>query len=159
MRSTISFGVDAGAITAIQAMFSISGSPASFIVGISGVSALRLAVETASGRSLPALTCGITATAGTQANCTSPCSSARIASGDEAYGMCTAKVSVLALSSSTPSCDRLPTPVEEKLNLPGLAFIALTSSPRLVMPESLRTAQTLAWAPPSTTGRSSVNGS
>jgi hypothetical protein len=65
-RSTISVGVDAGAITAIQAMFSISGSPASFIVGISGVSALRLAVETASGRSLPALTCGITATAGTQ---------------------------------------------------------------------------------------------
>ena len=73
--------------------------------------------------------------------------------------MCTAKVSVLALSSSTPSCDRLPTPVDEKLNLPGLAFIALTSSPRLLMPESLRTAQTLACAPPSTTGRSSVNGS
>ena len=34
--------------------------------------ALRFAVDTASGRSLPAFTCGITAIAGTQANCTSP---------------------------------------------------------------------------------------
>ena len=54
------------------------------MVGMSGVSWLRCAVETASVRSLPALTCGITATAGTQANCTSPCSTARIASGDDA---------------------------------------------------------------------------
>ena len=84
MRCTISSGVAAGAMIAIQARFSISGRPASFMVGMSGVSALRLAVDTASVRSLPALTCGSTATAGTQANCTSPCRMARIASGDDA---------------------------------------------------------------------------
>jgi len=114
MRCTMAPGVLLGAISAIQARFSIPGRPASFIVGISGISALRWAVDTASARSLPLLTCGMTATPGTQANCTSPCSTASTDSGEDAYGMCTANVSVLTVSSSTPSCDRLPTPVDEK---------------------------------------------
>ena len=84
MRRTISVGVLAGAITAIQARFSISGRPASFMVGMSGMSWLRLAVDTARARILPALTWGITATAGTQANCTSPCRMARMDSGEAA---------------------------------------------------------------------------
>ena len=73
--------------------------------------------------------------------------------------MWTAKVSVFDLSSSTPRCERLPTPIEAKLYCPGCDFMELTSWPMLPMPESARTAQTEACEPPSTTGRSSVNGS
>ncbi len=41
-----------------QALISKSFSPASIIVGTSGASGERLALVTASARSLPALTCG-----------------------------------------------------------------------------------------------------
>ena len=38
--------------------------------------------------------------------------------------MWTAKVPVRAFSSSTPRCDRLPTPMDAKLKAPGFARIA-----------------------------------
>ena len=82
-RPITSDGVPAGARMAIQATASTSGKPASFRVGTSGISALRVPVDTASAFRRPARTCGITATAGTQLNWTSPCSTAVIAAGDE----------------------------------------------------------------------------
>ena len=74
----------AGAKIANQVLASKPGKPDSAIVGNSGASLLRLALVTAMALSLPALACGITATGGTQANCTSPCMMASTASGDEA---------------------------------------------------------------------------
>jgi hypothetical protein len=43
---------------------------------------------------------------------------------------------VTILSFSRLKCVPLPTPAEEKLSLPGLAFAALTKSPRLFQPDS-----------------------
>src|SRR5215475_1281908 len=57
-RSTIAFGVPAGAPIAAQVRHSNPGTPASVIVGTSGSSGERLGLGTASARSLPALMCG-----------------------------------------------------------------------------------------------------
>jgi hypothetical protein len=71
-----------------------------------------LAVETASALSLPACTCGMTASGARLMICVSPCSTLVTAAGDDAYGTCTTKLCVSVLSISTLRCDRLPTPID-----------------------------------------------
>src|SRR5437868_14166169 len=102
----------------------MSGRPDSRNVGRSGSSAERSADVTANALSLPALTCGMTVTAGRQAYCTSPWTSAVTAWPEDAYGMWTANELVLSLINSTPRCEIEPLPVEAKLNLPGFCFMA-----------------------------------
>jgi hypothetical protein len=73
--------------------------------------------------------------------------------------MCTANEFVLSLTSSTPRCEMEPLPVEAKLNLPGLRFIAssqpLTESTFI----EFDTAHTLGVVAASDTGTRSLNGS
>ena len=59
-RATMSLGVAAGASTPNQVPMLKSFRPASCSVGTSGSALERVAVVTASGRSLPALMCGST---------------------------------------------------------------------------------------------------
>src|SRR5678815_5652054 len=70
--STIGLGVPLGAYTACQDDISKSLMPASAIVGVSGDSGERVAVVTASSRSLPALTSGIPAVSWSNMNVTLP---------------------------------------------------------------------------------------
>ncbi|MCY1382056.1 hypothetical protein D9M69_700370 [compost metagenome] len=105
------------------------------------------------------MACGITVTGGRQAYCTSPCTMAVTAWPDDAYGMCTANDCVLALMSSTPRCEGVPTPVEAKLNLPGFFFMAASQPLTESTPIEFETAQTFGVVAASDTGTRSLNGS
>ena len=73
--------------------------------------------------------------------------------------MCTANVLVRSLTISIDRCDMLPTPVDEKLYLPGLrrnASIHWRTSRRAFGGEAT---QTFGWIAASVTGAKSLNGS
>ena len=85
--STIGFGVPFGAYTACHDTISKFLTPASAIVGVSGDSAVRFAVVTASSRSLPALTSGRPAVSWSNMNVTWPPATSWNACGVPLYGM------------------------------------------------------------------------
>ena len=70
--TTISLGVRAGATSPCQLVASNPLRPSSSIVGMSGRTALRLSVVTASGRTLPEWMCGTTDEAVANIICTWP---------------------------------------------------------------------------------------
>ncbi len=67
-------------------------------------------------------------------NCTRPVMVSVSDSGIPLKGTCTTSIPAIALSCSPAKCVPLPTPAEEKLSCPGLAFAAATSSPTERMP-------------------------
>ncbi len=102
----------AGTTKAIHASAFTSFRPASSSVGNSGSEGERLAVATASALILPALTCGITAAAGSTAMSALPESSAVTAGPLPAYGTCTTCVPLREASASMARCEMLPAPIE-----------------------------------------------
>ncbi|MNT58044.1 hypothetical protein D3C72_1954580 [compost metagenome] len=98
-----------------QALISTPGTPASAIVGTSGSWALRLALSTASARTLPLLMCGITDDAVSNAICTCPPIRSTMAGPLPRYGMCVIRTPVASLNSSAAMCCVLPEPLLAKL--------------------------------------------
>src|SRR5258706_5572094 len=108
--SSRSFGVFPGASRPTQKSNSPPGNPASAIVGTLGSAALRLAVLTASARSLPSWIGPRLAMIGTQEYCSrAPIVSERIG-GVPLSGTCTALIPAARLNFSVLMCAALPTP-------------------------------------------------
>src|SRR6266571_4149501 len=110
---TVSRGVAAGASRPNHSGTSTPSTPASFIVGSSGISSVRLAPATASARRRPDFTCGPTATGLMKDSWTSPASSAAIEGALPLYGTCTMLVPLRSLKSSAARCCVDPAPAEE----------------------------------------------
>ena len=79
---------------------------------MSGASALRLALVTASARSLPSLTCGMPVTNESNNTSTLPLTKSGIASAVPRYGMCKINVSDSALKYSVVKCTMVPLPLD-----------------------------------------------
>ena len=111
-RLTIASGVFAGTTKPIQASAWMSLRPLSASVGSSGNAPERLPVATASALTLPALTCGITAAAGSTATSALPERSAVTAGPDPAYGTWTTLVPLFVASASIARCEIVPAPID-----------------------------------------------
>ena len=97
-------------------------------VGRSGSSAERVAVVTASARTLPPLMCGIDAAVVSNMSCTWPPIRSVIAPAAPRYGTCTMSTPAVSLNSSPAMWMPVPTPAEAKFSLPGLALACAISS-------------------------------
>jgi hypothetical protein len=91
-------------------------------VGRSGSNSERLALVTASGRSLPALTYSMDAGMVPNIACTCPASMSVRAGASPRYGTCTTLRPVSSLNSSPDRWPAVPLPPEAMLTLPGLAL-------------------------------------
>ena len=91
-------------------------------VGTSGSASERVAVVTASARTLPALMVSIDSGKGLNITCTWPPSRSVSAGAPPRYGTCSMSMPVIILNSSPPTWDALPVPPDAMLTLPGLAL-------------------------------------
>src|SRR5207253_8074722 len=115
-------GVPAGAKTPCQDPTSNPATPDSASVGTSGATDERLAVVTASARSLPAFASGHAVVILSKVIATRPPTTSCSAGGLPLYGMCCMSTPAIALNSSPDKCCEVPLPLEAKLYLPGFAF-------------------------------------
>ena len=79
---------------------------------MSGNSAKRFGVVTATGRSLPALICAFSGCMTAKSMCVSPCTVAITAGGEPLNGTCTTSMPAIDFRSSIPMFDELPLPTE-----------------------------------------------
>ena len=126
--STTGAGVAAGATTPYQVPVSKPGRPDSAIVGTSGRMATRLSDDTASGRILPAFTCGIRVTMLSNCAWNTPPSRSLVAGALPLYGTCTAEMPAALVKNSPPRCCAVPAPPLPMFSLPGLALAKSMSS-------------------------------
>src|SRR6516162_5511289 len=119
--STISAGVLFGAPTPVQKLDSYPGTN-SATVGISGNTGERVAVVTASARSLPPLTYSIDEDMVANMTCTCPPSRSTSAGPAPRYGTCTRLTPVIILNSSPAIWFPEPMPADAMLMLAGLAL-------------------------------------
>ena len=70
--STMAFGTPAGTTTPLHVVTSNPGTPASEIVGSSGIAGERLRLVTPSARTRPAFTCGVIDARLSKTRCTRP---------------------------------------------------------------------------------------
>src|SRR6266699_2639308 len=124
----ISLGVRAGTITANHASPSMSGYPASAIVGTSGSACNRVLLATASARSLPSLTCGTTGGGVVKAIGVWPATVEPIAKPALLKGICTRSRPSDRRNNSPTRCPGVPVPGEAKVYLPGWALMKATRS-------------------------------
>ena len=82
------------------------------MVGSSGAAAERLALVTASARSLPPRTCGMAEAMLPNIRLTCPASKSVSAGLLPLYGTCTMRVPVMALNNTVDKCVALPLPAE-----------------------------------------------
>ena len=111
-RATISFGVFAGASRPNQLAISKSGTPASDIVGSSGMSFERSGPATARSLSLPPSDIDFADGGPVSMTSTTPATTSVIAGAVPRYGTWLSCVCVLSLNSSIPRCIALPVPSE-----------------------------------------------
>src|SRR5215831_3463422 len=123
-----SVGVCAGATSPCQVVASKFLIPSSSMVGMSGSTAVRLRLATASARTWPSLICGTTDEAVANIICTCPAITSCSAGAAPLYGTCTMSTLASALNSSPARCAARPWPEEAKLSLPGLALVSAISS-------------------------------
>src|SRR6516164_4378749 len=116
--STISAGVLFDAPTPVQKLDSYPGTN-SATVGMSGNTGERVAVVTASARSLPPLTYSIDEDMVANMTCTCPPSRSTSAGPAPRYGTCTRLTPVIILNSSPVTWATEPLPAEAKLIWPG----------------------------------------
>ena len=89
---------------------------------MSGSASERVAVVTASARSLPALMYSIEEDMGANMTCTCPPSRSVSAGAAPRYGTCTMSTPAIILNSSPATWGAVPLPAEAMLSLPGLAL-------------------------------------
>ena len=92
-------------------------------VGMSGSAGERIAVVTASARSLPALMYSIDEGMVAKKTCTCPPSRSVSAGPPPRYGTCTMSAPAIILNSSPATCGVLPLPADAMLILSGLALV------------------------------------
>src|SRR5215471_19208570 len=119
--STISAGVLFGAPTPVQKLDSYPGTN-SATVGMSGNTGERVAVVTASARSLPLLTYSIDEDMVANMTCTCPPSRSTSAGPAPRYGTCTRLTPVIILNSSPKIWFPEPMPPDAMLILPELTL-------------------------------------
>src|SRR5262249_13396464 len=119
--STISAGVLFGAPTPVQNLDSYPGTN-SATVGMSGNTGERVAVVTASARSLPPLTYSIDEDIVANMTCTCPLSRSTSAGPAPRYGTCTRLTPVIILNSSPKIWFPEPMPPDAMLILPELTL-------------------------------------
>src|SRR3982074_1649187 len=117
----IAVGVFRGAPTPYHELASKPGTK-SLSVGMSGNSSQRIAVVTASGRTVPALTYSIDPGAVPNSTCTCPPRRSVNAGAKPRYGTWIILTLVIILNNSPATCCGLPMPGDAMLILPGLAF-------------------------------------
>src|SRR5262252_2764865 len=96
----MSFGVAAGAKVPYQYTTSYAGAPDSITVGTCGRLSARRDVDTATGRTLPALTMPIAAGSDENMICTCPAARSASATGALLYGTCVSAAPVTDLKNS-----------------------------------------------------------
>src|SRR5215510_4210384 len=92
------------------------------LVGTSGRSSERVAVLTASARSLPVLTYSIEDGSGSNVTCTRPPMRSASAGGTPRYDTCTRSTPAMILNSSPQTCWIDPGPADAMLISPGWAL-------------------------------------
>src|SRR5580693_8852017 len=126
--ATMSFGVPAGATTAVQVAPTTSGKPASAMVGTSGSVGARSLPVTASARKPPLLISGSAGANAPNEIGVWPPTVASTAGSPPPNGTCTRSSFNACANSEPTSCGGVPVPGEAKLYLPGCERIKSTSS-------------------------------
>src|SRR5215472_16345449 len=98
------------------------------MTGTSGSTSARVAVVTASARSLPALMCGVDDGVTSNITCAWPARRSVSAGVVPRYGTWIMSIPVMNLNSSPATCCTDPMPAEAMLTLPGLALAKAMNS-------------------------------
>src|SRR5688572_12665446 len=128
-RSSTGRGVPTGATMPHQLLTSKPGTPASAMVGTSGIAALRFALLTPSALSLPERMCGTICTRLPRLNCTWPAMVSVRAGPPPLYCTITKLVFDCRRNSSVAMCWKLPMPAAAAFSSPGFCLNKLNRSP------------------------------